>query len=227
MSSHRRERDCGLYLHRSLYHRGVAEREEEFVVNALRPRQGRVLEVGPGTGRITRHLALLADSLTVCDVEEAMLEKVQARLGADDRVDYRSLDLERLNELPDYGRYDAAVAVRVVPHADDWRKGLEQLLGAVRPGGLAVFDLWNRQSFVGSLMRLFPRSEPAAAHRVTRREIREAIASLPAEIIAAYRWGYPRLGPIHLDDLGSAFFPSWAYSTLYCVRKTLPGFCEP
>src|SRR5687768_8197169 len=72
---------CTRYLHRSLYHRGVAEREEEFVVNLLRPRQARVLEVGPGTGRITRHLAPLADSLTVCDIDAEILNKVQARVG--------------------------------------------------------------------------------------------------------------------------------------------------
>jgi SAM-dependent methyltransferase len=149
-----------------------------------------------------------------------MLEKVKDRLGDNDRVDYRRLGLEQLDKLPDYGCFDSAVAVRVVPHAADWRAGLERLVGALRPGGLAVFDLWSRQSFVGGLMRLTPQAEPAVVHRLTRREIRAAMGSLTAEVVAAYRWGYPRIGPIHLDDLGSVFFPSWAYSTLFCVRKT-------
>jgi SAM-dependent methyltransferase len=166
------DRDCGLYLHRSLYHRGVAEREEEFVVNMLRPRQERVLEVGPGTGRITRHLVKLAGSLTVCDRDEAMLEKVRRRLGDHERVAYYPIALEDLHQTPDYGRFDAAVAVRVAPHAADWRVAIDRLLGAVRPGGLVVFDLWNRQSFVGALMKLFPRDEPVPVHRLTRREIR-------------------------------------------------------
>jgi SAM-dependent methyltransferase len=152
-----------------------------------------------------------------------MLEKVRTRLGADDRINYRLLGLEQLDELPDYGRFDAAVAVRVVPLAADWRKALEQLLGVVRPGGLAVFDLWSRQSYIGWLMRLFPRAEPAAVHRLARREIRDAIAGLPVEVVATYRWGYPRVGPFHLDELGAVFFPSWAYSTLYCVRKSYPA----
>jgi hypothetical protein len=80
-----------------------------------------------------------------------------------------------------------------------------------------LFDLWNRQSFIGGLMKLFPRDEPV--HRLARREIREAVASLPAQVVATYRWGYPRLGPFHADDLCSVLFPSWAYSTLYCVRR--------
>jgi SAM-dependent methyltransferase len=213
------DRECSGYLHRSLYHRGVAEREEEFVVNMLRPRQKHVLEVGPGTGRITRHLVELADSLTVCDRDEAMLAKVRQRLGARDNIDYCHITLENLEEAPGYGEFDAAVAVRVVPHAADWRGALVRLIGAVRPGGLVLFDLWSRQSFVGVLMKVFPRREPAPIHRLTRREIRDVVASLPAEIVATYRWGYPRLGPFHVDDLGSFLFPSWAYSTLYCVKR--------
>jgi SAM-dependent methyltransferase len=213
------DRDCSLYLHRSLYHRGVAEREEEFVINMLRPRQGRVLEVGPGTGRITRHLVAISDSLTVCDRDEEMLHKVRERLGPNQRVSYHAIALENLDQTPGYGWFDASVAVRVVPHAANWRKAIEQLLGAVRPGGLVIFDLWNRQSFVGALMKLFPRRESVPVHRLTRREIRVAIDSLPAQLIATYRWGYPRFGSLHVDDLGSVLFPSWAYSTLSCFRR--------
>jgi 2-polyprenyl-3-methyl-5-hydroxy-6-metoxy-1,4-benzoquinol methylase len=212
------DRDCSLYLHRSLYHRGVAEREEEFVVNMLRPRQEHVLEVGPGTGRLTRHLVELSASLTVCDRDEEILQKLRDRLGTAKQT-YYPIALENLVETPGYGGFDAAVAVRVVPHAADWQDAIKQLTEAVRPGGLVIFDLWSRQSFVGALMKLFPRPEPVAVHRLTRREIHEAAATLQAELIAAYRWGYPRLGPFHLDDLGSILFPSAAYSTLFCFRR--------
>jgi SAM-dependent methyltransferase len=215
-SSQGENRDGSLYLHRGLYHRGVAEREEEFVIAMLRPRQERVLEVGPGTGRITRHLAQLARSLVVCDHDASALGRLRERL-ADERIEYQPIALENLEQTPGYGGFDAAVAVRVVPHAADWRAAVDQLLAAVRPGALAIFDLWNRQSFVGALMKVFPRDEPV--HRLIRCEIREKIASLPADVVATYRWGYPRIGAVHADDLGAALFPSWAYSTLYCLRK--------
>ena len=211
--------EYGAYQLRSLYHRTVAEKEEEFVVAALRPKQERVLEVGPGTGRFTRHLAQLAESLAICDISPQVLERVAARFGPQKHVTYRRAGFDELDQLAEYGRFDAAVAVRAAPHAADWRSALKQLFGAVRPGGLVLFDLWNRESFVGLLMKAFPRREPVAVHRLTRREIRACVAALPGEVVATYRWGYPRIGPLHADGIGSLVCPSWAYSTLYCMRK--------
>lgn len=207
------------YQFRSLYHRTVAEKEEEFVVNMLRPRQGRVLEVGPGTGRITRHLVHLAESLTVCDLYPAVLEKVAARLGPGEHTNYLPLAWEQLDRAPDFGRFDAAVAVRVVPHAADWRGAIASLFAAVRPGGLVLFDLWSRHSFVEALLKVIPRQEPIAVHRLPRREVQASLATLPGRRVSQYRWGYPRLGPFHLDELGALLAPSWAYSTLVCIQK--------
>lgn len=213
------ERSLEGFLHRSLYHRQVAEKEEEFVINTLRPRQDRILEVGPGNGRLTRHLAIIARSLTVCDQDPRALEKTGARVGPQHHIAYHALALERLQQLPDYGHYDAVVAVRVVPHTADWQDSLERLFAAARAGGWVIFDLWNRQSFVGLLMKIFPAREPRPVHRLTRREIRDAIHKLPGRLIATYRWGYPRFGPLHSDDLGALVAPGAAYSTLYAFQK--------
>ncbi len=213
------DRNLEGYLHRSLYHRTVAEKEEEFVINLLRPRQDRVLEVGPGNGRFTRHLVQLARELTVCDIAAQALQKTAARIGVHNNVRYQELAFEQLERLTDYGRFDAVVAVRVVPHTADWRASLQHLFDAVRPGGWVVFDLWNRQSFIGLLMKVFPPREPVAVHRLTRREIRDALRNVPGRLVATYRWGYPRIGPLHLDELGSFFAPTSAYSTLYAFQK--------
>ncbi len=168
---------------------------------------------------MTRHLCQLADALTVCDVDSETIFNLKERFRAQGQFDFRVLPFESIEQLPGYGRFSAAVAVRVVPHVADWRGALQRLVRSVRPGGLAIFDLWNRQSFVGLLMKAFPRAEPVVVHRLSRRDIKEALAGLPAQPIAALRWGYPRVGPFHLDDLGASLFPSFAYSTMFCVRR--------
>ena len=200
------------------YMRTVAEAEERRVAAWLAPRQERVLEIGPGTGRFTRHLAGLAGTLQVCDISEKMLDTVRQRLGEQPHVTYRLLGIEELTGLPGYGRFDAAVAMRIIPHVPDWRSALTVLCGAVRPGGLVIFDLWNRDSYVGLTRLLLRRRTEVLTHRLSRAEIREALAALPADLIASYRWGYPRLGRFSLDTPGSRLCPSCAYSIVTCAR---------
>ncbi|MHB8079038.1 MAG: class I SAM-dependent methyltransferase [Candidatus Krumholzibacteriia bacterium] len=201
------------------YMRAVAEAEERRVAAWLAPRQERLLEVGPGTGRFTRHLAGLADDLQVCDISQKMLDTVRQRLGEQPQVTYRLLGIEELPGLPDYGRFDAAVAMRIVPHVPDWRSALTTLCDAVRPGGLVIFDLWNRDSYVGLTRRLLRRRAEVLTHRLSRVEIRAALAALPVDPVASYRWGYPRLGRFSLDVPGARLCPDWAYSIVTCARR--------
>ena len=201
------------------YGRAVATAEERRVAAWLAPRQERVLEVGPGTGRFTQHLAGLASALQVCDISQKMLDTVRQRLGEQPHVTYRLLGIEKLPSLSDYGRFDAVVAMRIVPHVPDWRAALMTLCGAVRPGGLVIFDLWNRDSYVGLTRRLLRRRTEVLTHRLARAEIRAALAALPVDPVGSYRWGYPRLGPFSLDAPGSRLCPSWAYSIVTCARR--------
>lgn len=201
------------------YHHRIAELEERFVVRAIGSGVPRVLEVGPGTGRFTRHLAELAERLTVCDLSQKMLDYVQARLRNPANAAFRHLPIERLNELEDYGQFDAAVAMRIIPHVPDWRAAIRSLLGAIKPGGLVIFDLWNRDSWVGLTRKLLNRRSEVLTHRLDRHTIRISVAELPVDIVDTFRWGYPRLGSVDFDRIGSRMAPSLAYSTVFCCRK--------
>jgi SAM-dependent methyltransferase len=206
--------------HRGNYQRQVAEREEEFVVNCLRrDPPPKLLEVGSGTGRFTRHLQQLGGQVVATDVSEEMLDKTRRRLGEATGVHYRLSTVSRLPEIAGYGQFDAAVAMRVVPHCEDWRAALEIVVAAVRPGGLVLFDLWNRSSFVGWLLRRQQHDDLDLVHRLEPSEIRSAVARLPGEVIDTLRWGYPRLGPLQADGLFSLLLPERAYSTTFCLRK--------
>jgi SAM-dependent methyltransferase len=201
------------------YYASVARKEEKFV--AAHTDGPRVLEVGPGTGRFTRHLVQCAGTLTVCDTSERMLTRVRDSLGDVADIDYQQLAMENLTQLPNFGRYDTAIAMRVIPHIVDWRGAIISLHDAVRPGGVVIFDLWNNESFIGLVRKLFRRRSAVYTHRLRRVDIRDAVDSLNANVVATYRWGYPRVGALSLDELGSRVWPSAAYCTVFCCRTRL------
>ena len=206
--------------HRGIYQRQVAEREEEFAVACLRGAPlATVLEVGSGTGRFTRHLLQLAKRVVATDVSEAMLDKTRTRVGDAANLVCHVAEIAQLPEVPHYGEFDAAVAMRVVPHCPDWEAALQVVFAAVRPGGLVLFDLWNRHSFVGWLLRQQQHDDLEHVHRLTPAEIRSAVERLPGEVVATMRWGYPRLGPLQCDSLFALLAPERAYSTTFCMRS--------
>lgn len=205
--------------HRGIYQRQVAEREEEFVIHSLRRQVPQtVLEVGSGTGRFTRHFVQLAGKVVATDVSQEMLDKTRRRVGEPSNLSCHVANMTGLPDLPGYGCFDAAIAMRVIPHCPDWQAALQLLVAAVRPGGLVIFDLWNQRSFVGWLLRRQQYEDLDLVHRLTPEEIRTAVERLPGEVVDTLRWGYPRLGPISCDGLFSLLMPERAYSTTFCVR---------
>jgi SAM-dependent methyltransferase len=201
---------------RGHYHRQVAEQEEEFVVGQLLPKVNRVLEIGPGTGRFTRHLEKLANKVVACDISSYVAEQLQQRFANSKTLEAKTLPLEQIHELPDFRRFDAAVAMRTIPFVENWTAALRTIRDAVRPGGIILFDLWCRQSFEYFMFRASLENEPVPAHRLSITEIKEGLATLNVSIVATYSWGFPRIGTLNVDFLGSLLFPNRAYSTTYC-----------
>jgi SAM-dependent methyltransferase len=203
---------------RGHYQRQVAEQEEEFVVSQLLPKVNRVLEVGPGLGRVTRHLEKFTNKVVVCDISSYVIEQLEERFNDSPNVELNRLALEQVEELPDYGLFDAAVAIRTIPYVENWTAALRTLRNAVRPGGIILFDLWCRQSSEYFMFRAKLEQEPVPAHRLAISEIDEGLRNLGVSIVATYKWGYPRLGAFNTDFLGSLLFPNRAYSTTFCCK---------
>ena len=65
------------------------------------PRQGAILEIGPGAGRWTEALQKLAGALTVVDVSRTSIEACRARLAGSDNVRYLVNDGRTLPDIPD------------------------------------------------------------------------------------------------------------------------------
>ncbi len=105
------------------------------------------LEVGAGTGRITRLLLDLGLNVVSFEREQDMVSVAEQHLAQYDRSRW-SLELADARDLPiDEGWADVAVAGWVFGHfrswmADDWQQqvslAIEQLRRALRPGGTLV-----------------------------------------------------------------------------------------
>jgi SAM-dependent methyltransferase len=202
--------------------RRACEREEEFLLARLPLRMCRVLEVGPGAGRITRHLVRLSDELVICDNSVDNLARLRGLLptfgaeGAQSRL--HELEIGALSELPEYGTFDAAIAIRVLPLVDDWEQALWTLCDSVRPGGMVAFDLLSRRSWPGFVLRTL-RSRRLPNRMLAPAQIEAAVNALPLESIETFHWGYPRWACFDADRWCARLFPGLAFGRLFVARR--------
>lgn len=149
------------------------------------PLSGRVLELGPGAGRVTVHLARQAAQLTAYELSPAMAQACRRRVPT---ATTQERDLRDVADLP-AASLEAVVAscnVLDVLGDDDRRAVLGHVARALVPGGVLLFSSHNRDSarrrpwppttrsaraFAGELRRL-PRS--LRNHRALRHLEREA-----------------------------------------------------
>src|SRR5215472_9587601 len=124
-----------------------ADRCAPDILESLSPvRGGLVLEVGCGSGALTRHLLAAGYRVIATDASPAMLELARASLG--DAADVRRLTLPE-DPMPEA---DAIVSVGHVisylPDAAAVDRALVAMAGALRAGGVLVLDVcdleWGR-----------------------------------------------------------------------------------
>ena len=104
----------------------------------------RVLEIAAGTGVVTRELAAaLPDkvSIVATDLNQAMLDQASA-VGTKRAVEWRQADAMQL-PFPD-GTFDAVVCQFGVMFFPDKPKAFSQARRVLRPGGVFIFNVWDR-----------------------------------------------------------------------------------
>ena len=128
---------------------------------------GRVLEVAAGTGVVTRALAAALPervSIVATDLNQPMLDQAAA-LGTRRPVEWRQADAMQL-PFPD-GAFDAVVCQFGVMFFPDKAKALSEAHRVLRPGGVLIFNVWDRiednelaETVTAALAPLFPEDPP-------------------------------------------------------------------
>jgi tRNA (cmo5U34)-methyltransferase len=143
-------------------------------VEAAGPAPRRILDLGAGTGMLSRMLAdaYPAAAITLLDAAPAMLAQAEALLG--DRAAYVTADLA--DPLPD-GPWDTIVSALAIHHLDDAAKRdlFARVHDALEPGGVFV----NAEQVAG------PSPEAEAGHRRWHRDHALAAGATGADWAAA------------------------------------------
>lgn len=101
-----------------------------------------VLEIGCGTGAVTRAAALLAAPGSVVGVDASASRLEQAReLAASEKLACSFIQAQA-TDLPFVAQFDVSFARMLFEYLDEPQQALQQLLQATRPGGtVSVIDL--------------------------------------------------------------------------------------
>lgn len=111
-----------------------------WVYDLLKPHvAGRVLEVGCGTGNITRYLAESADEVVGVDPVARFIDRFRERFSGIGKVSSHRCTLADLAKPEaEADCFDTAVSCNVFEHIDDHVGALKQVADHLRPGGKAV-----------------------------------------------------------------------------------------
>ena len=184
----------------------------------------RCLEVGSGTGRISRELKPLVAELVVSDVSAQLARTVGEKLG----VSWRQADACRLG-FPD-ASFDLVVSSECIEHTPDPRLALREMARVLLPGGALVVTSPNKlwfpvlqlslllgiRKFEGPESWLFP-WQAAAALRVS------GLRVLRVSGCHLFPWQVPgakRVLPV-LDRIGDRLYPLMINFAIAAVRAAV------
>ena len=108
------------------------------------------LEIGCGTGRVTRHLRTIippASKLVASDISEDMLSVAKEKLK-DLEIDWQIIDAQ---QLPfDNNCMDLVVCSFGYMFVPDISKGFAEAYRVLKPGGMLIFSTWDKMELNGA-----------------------------------------------------------------------------
>jgi ubiquinone/menaquinone biosynthesis C-methylase UbiE len=159
----------------------LSRQELGFIVSHLRRiKPGVALDVGIGNGRIIDGLLTATESTRFygVDIAEEMVAICRERFSDEPRVEQLVVsDLSAL-DIPIDEQFDFISAIRVITYSEHWRQIVSYLVSRLRPGGVLVFTMPNRNS----LNRI---SRPYAVpwYSATRAELRATLEEAGAQTL--------------------------------------------
>jgi SAM-dependent methyltransferase len=184
----------------------VLRRYTEFLWELIRPYVGRrVLEVGSGTGVMTRYLAT-RERVVATDVDPGYVDLLRRTFADNPQVEVRRADAARLSgDGLASGTFDTVVCSNVLEHVADDAGSLRAMRGLLAPGGRVVL-------IVPALHQLYGSIDRAIGHyrRYTRGEIGGKLeqAGLTVE---------------HVSYFNLLGVPGWFLNARLLGRRSVPG----
>jgi SAM-dependent methyltransferase len=118
----------------------------------------RALDLGCGSGNITRHLLELGASVVAADVSPEFLRKVERQFGRTGMVETFRLNGHDLTGIAD-ASLDLVCAYSVLHHIPDYLGAIDDICRALAPGGIVYLDheanynFWDKESCFWQLLR--------------------------------------------------------------------------
>jgi len=177
-----------------------------FLWDLMRPFVGRrVLEVGSGTGVMTRYLST-REEVVASDLDPEYVELLKRTFADKPNVVVRQLDLARLGEdgLARH-RFDTVVCANVLEHVEDDAGSLRAMRELLAPGGRVVL-------IVPALHALYGAIDVAIGHyrRYTREEIAAKLRGAGLEVE-------------HVSYFNLLGVPGWWLNARVLRRRSVPG----
>ena len=101
-----------------------------------------ILEVAPGTGRITEYLLLKSESTVIhaVDLSDEMIDILNSRFGSEERFSSEVCDI---TEFVPKRRFDLIIFVNAASHMSDFEGVISNCSKWLEPGGLLLFNFPN------------------------------------------------------------------------------------
>lgn len=114
------------------------------LLTARIPPNSRLLDLGCGTGVITKALAALGHDVTGLDISQAMLDQIDTA-SPSGRITLRQGDIYALPFEP--ASFDGVITRWVIPHFRDWPLIVKEAARVLRPAGTMLFDHTSRPNY--------------------------------------------------------------------------------
>jgi glycosyltransferase involved in cell wall biosynthesis len=184
----------------------VLHRYNGFLWDLMQPFIGRrILEVGAGTGLLTRFLAQ-RERVLATELDPEYVELLRRTFADNPNVEIRPLDLAQLGEdgIPRRA-FDTVVCSNVLEHIEDDGKALAAMRDVLEPGGRVVLIVPALQNLYGSIDRAIHHYRRYSRDELTRKLER---AGLTVE---------------HVSYFNMLGVPGWYLNARVLKRQSVPG----
>jgi glycosyltransferase involved in cell wall biosynthesis len=185
----------------------VLKRYNRFLWDLVQPFVGtRVLEIGSGTGLMTKYLAGKTQ-VTATDIDRDYVELLGRTFAHNPNVEVRHLDLATLatDGIPKQ-TFDTVVCSNVLEHIEDDGAALSSIRDVLEPGGRVVLIIPAVKGIYGEIDRAIHHYR-----RYSRDEIQTKLRAAGLQVE-------------HLSYFNMLGIPGWWLNAVVLRRRAVPGF---